>query len=258
MAMGAAVSTYLRQEGRASTATTQTSGVIQTDDEYVWLSANANLPLFVAHDHPALRAAGRDFGVRVTIAGPDTIDIPALVSAVEQTAARKPAGIMVVGWDESALAPAIDKAIESGVPVVCVDADVPRSKRFAFIGTDWRDIGRKQAHAMVSMLQGRKGQVAMIGLIDQNIDREAFAGFKEVATSAGLTVLQPQHDKGNQAEATRVSAAILQAYPNLVGIAGFDSESGPGMGQAIKEAGNWSPPVWKLNHNISSCFVMVF
>src|SRR3982751_3621059 len=49
--------------------------------------------------------------------------------------------------------------------------------------------------------------------------------------------MDPQQDKGNQVEATRVAAAILQAHPDLVGMAGFDSESGPGMGQAIKEAG---------------------
>ena len=54
---------------------------------------------------------------------------------------------------------------------------------------------------------------------------------------AGLTALEPQQDKGNQAEAARVAAAIIQARPELVGIAGFDSESGPGMGQALREAG---------------------
>ena len=54
---------------------------------------------------------------------------------------------------------------------------------------------------------------------------------------AGVTVLEPFQDKGNQAEAAKVAAAVLQAHPDLVGMAGFDSESGPGMGQAIKEAG---------------------
>jgi ABC-type sugar transport system substrate-binding protein len=37
--------------------------------------------------------------------------------------------------------------------------------------------------------------------------------------------------------ATRVAAALIQREKNPVGMAGFDSESGPGMGQAIKEAG---------------------
>jgi ABC-type sugar transport system substrate-binding protein len=207
------------------------------NEEYVWLSANANLPLFIAHDHPALKLAGEELGVKVTIAGPNSIDIPSLVGALEQTVTRKPAGIMVVGWDPSALVPPINKAIESGVPVVCVDADVPTSKRYAFIGTNWFDLGVQQAHAMVKALNGRKGKVAMIGLIEQAIDQQAFEGFRSIIVPAGLTPMEPQQDRGNQAEAARVVSAILQANPDVVGIAGFDSESGPGMGQAIKEAG---------------------
>jgi ABC-type sugar transport system substrate-binding protein len=207
------------------------------NEEYVWLSANANLPLFTAHDHPALRQIGQELGVQVTIAGPNSIDIPGLVAAIEQTTARRPAGMMVVGWDPSALVPAINKAVDSGIPVVCVDADVPASRRLAFIGTDWYDLGVRQAEAMVKALAGRRGKVALLGLIDQVIDQQAFNGFRSVAEKAGLICMEPQHDKGNQAEAARVGAAILQAHPDLVGMAGFDSESGPGFGQAIKEAG---------------------
>jgi ribose transport system substrate-binding protein len=207
------------------------------DEEYVWISANANLPLFTAADHPALEQAGEELGVRVSKAGPNSIDIPSLVAAVEQTAARRPAGMMVVGWDPSALVLPINAAVEAGIPVVCVDADVPASRRLSFIGTNWYDIGVQQAHAMLKALENRRGKVALLGLIEQTIDQQAFEGFRSVAVPAGLQVMEPQQDKGNQAEATRVAAAIIQGTPDLVGMAGFDSESGPGIGQAIKEAG---------------------
>lgn len=238
MAAGAVLSTYVSPERRAMrTAHAATGATASGDEEYVWLSANANLALFVGRDHPGLFKIGKELGVKVTIAGPNTVDIPGLVAAIEQTAARKPAGMMVVGWDAHALIPAINKAVDSGVPVVCVDADVPESKRLAFIGTDWTDLGMRQGEAMVRALQGRRGDVALLGLIDQAIDQQAFAGFRSVVEKAGLTCLEPQHDKGNQAEATRVASAILQAKPTLVGMAGFDSESGPGMGVALREAG---------------------
>ncbi|MCI0542087.1 MAG: substrate-binding domain-containing protein [Verrucomicrobiales bacterium] len=210
---------------------------VYPNEEYVWLSAAANLPLFTAHDHPALRLAGEELGVKVSIAGPSAVDIPGLVAAVEQTTARKPAGMMVVGWDPSALVPAINAAVAVGIPVVCVDADVPASKRLSFIGTDWFEIGVRQAEAMVKALAGRKGEVALLGLIEQEIDQKAFAGFRSIAEKVGLTCMEPQQDKGNTAEATRVAAGIIQGADDLVGMAGFDSESGPGMAQAIKEAG---------------------
>ena len=223
-----------RIEDRTATADRK---AVSPNEEYVWISAHSNLPLCVAHDHPALQQAGRELGVKVTIAGPNTIDIPGLVSTLEQTATRRPAGIMVVGWDPSALVPAINSAIESGIPVVCVDADVPTSKRLAFIGTDWYEIGVKQAQAMLRALNGRRGRVAMLGLIEQYIDQQAISGFRNVASAAGLTVMEAQQDKGNQSEAARVASALIQANPDLAGMAGFDSESGAGIGQAIKESG---------------------
>jgi ABC-type sugar transport system substrate-binding protein len=211
------------------------------DEEYVWISAHANLPLFVAHDHPALEKVGKELGVKVTIAGPNTLDIPALVAAIEQVAARRPAGMMVVGWEPSALVPPIDAAVAAGIPVVCVDGDVPASRRLAFIGTDWYDLGVRQGEAMARALAARGkprgARVALLGLIEQEIDQKAFAGFRSVVEKAGYACLEPLQDKGTIAEAARVAAGVLQAQPDLAGMAGFDSESGPGMGQAIKEAG---------------------
>jgi ABC-type sugar transport system substrate-binding protein len=237
MAAGGALSTYVSPERRSGRTTGPRGAANRGEEEYVWVSANAHLPLFVAHDHPALEQAGRDLGVRVTIAGPDTVDIPTLVATVEQTAARRPTGMMVVGWEPSALIPPINKAIAAGVPVVCVDGDVPGSNRLAFIGTDWYELGVRQGEAMVRALAARTGPIAMLGLIEQYIDQQAFAGFRSVVEKQGCTVLEPLQDKGNQAEAARVAGALLQAHPDLVGMAGFDSESGPGIGQAVKEAG---------------------
>jgi hypothetical protein len=51
----------------------QETGKSSKDEEYVLLSANANLPLFVAHDHPALKLIGEVLCVKVTIAGPNSV-----------------------------------------------------------------------------------------------------------------------------------------------------------------------------------------
>src|SRR5687768_1997358 len=162
-----AAATIAGCERRPSPAGGRLATRASRDEEYVWISANANLPLFTAADHPALEQAGEELGVRVSKAGPNSIDIPSLVAAVEQTTARRPAGMMVVGWDPSALVTPINAAIDAGIPVVCVDADVPASKRLSFVGTNWVDIGVQQAHAMLKALGNRRGKVAMLGLIEQ-------------------------------------------------------------------------------------------
>lgn len=63
-------------ENAFSQSKTNSDAGANSNEEYVWLSANANLPLFVAHDHPALRLAGETLGVKVTIAGPNSGRLP--------------------------------------------------------------------------------------------------------------------------------------------------------------------------------------
>ena len=207
------------------------------NEEYVWISPNANLPLYKAHDHPALELAARELGVKVTLAGPSTTDMPSFLTMIETIAVRRPAGMLVNAWDPSATMAPIAKAMEAGVPVITVDADAPESKRITFVGTNWFDLGRRQGEAMVKALAGRTGKIALLGMIEQYIDQQAFAGFRSAVEKASVTVMDPQHDRGNQAVAAQVASSVIQSTPNLVGMAGFDSESGPGIGLAVKEAG---------------------
>ena len=86
-----------------------------SSEEYVWISPNANLPLYKAHDHPALEIAARELGVKVTLAGPSTTDMPSFLTMIETIAVRRPAGMMVNAWDPSATIGPIAKAMEAGV-----------------------------------------------------------------------------------------------------------------------------------------------
>src|SRR5437870_334263 len=100
---------------------------------YVEVCALTQLPYFIDH-RLGMEAAGRELGVRAEFVGPADYDMTAMIATLEQTLARRPAGLLVVGFD-AALKPAIDHAVESGVPVITLDSDVPGSKRLCFIGT---------------------------------------------------------------------------------------------------------------------------
>src|SRR5207247_2735720 len=56
--------------------------------------------------------------------------------------------------------PAIDAAIAEGIPVICVDADVPDSRRVLFVGTDNLRAGMESGRRMAEILHG-KGQVVV-------------------------------------------------------------------------------------------------
>lgn len=204
-------------------------------ETYYWISQNSTLPLFAAHDLPALRAVGRQLGVNVRVAGPTTIDLPGFISTINEVCAQHPAGVTVVGWDPS-LAAAVNTCINEGVPTVTDDADLPNSKRLAFIGTNWYQIGVAQAKAMIQATGGT-GEVAMTSIINADNMKQAVAGFKATIAGTGLRLVANEDDGGAAPQAASVTASLLAAHPHLAGIAGFDSESGAGIVRALIEAG---------------------
>jgi ribose transport system substrate-binding protein len=205
-----------------------------SNETYYWISQNSTLPLFVAHDHPALDQAAEELGVKVEKTGPTNIDLPAFISTINQVCAQKPAGVMVVGWDPS-LTAAVDKCIEQGVPTVTDDADLPKSKRLAFIGTDWYDIGVAQAERMIEATGG-KGKLATLSIINADNMKQARQGFADTLKGTGLEIVAEEDDGGDSAQAASKTASLLAAHPDLTGIAGFDSESGAGIVRALREA----------------------
>jgi len=207
-----------------------------SNEEYVLINNMTTLPFFVNHDNKALELAGKELGVKTSVVGPADNNIQAMIEAFEQTIARKPAGIMVIGWNESALTPLINKAIDAGIPTITVDADAPKSKRLAFIGTNWYELGLKLGDATVKATNG-KGKVAMLGLIGLDNMDQAYKGFKEViAKNSEMQIVTLEDDKADEAEAAKITSAILQKYPDLAALVGFDAAAA-GIGMGIKEAG---------------------
>ncbi len=206
---------------------------------YYWISNKANLPLFVQYDYVGMKKIAEELQVQVKVAGPTDFDLPGFIAAVEQVCAQKPAGVSVVGgWDPS-LSAAVDKCVAAGVPTVVDDGDLPASKRLAYIGTNWTNVGVAQAKTLMAKLPDG-GKLATMSIINAGNMREAVAGFKAYIEANGAgkyTIVANEDDTGDAAKAAEVTAALLAANPDIAGLAGFDSESGAGIVRALQEAG---------------------
>lgn len=99
-----------------------------SNEEYVWVSCLSNQSMFVNSDQAGLKQFAEDYGVKVSVVGPTDYDVAGQAAALDQVVATKPAGIMVIGM-ESSLKDSIDAAVDAGIPVVTIDADVSDSKR---------------------------------------------------------------------------------------------------------------------------------
>ena len=204
------------------------------DQLYVEVSALNSLEYFYDHKE-GMRLVGEDMGFKTEYTGPSDYDMNAVSAAIEQAVAKGAAGIVVVGWEES-LNGAINSAIEQGVPVVTVDADLPSSNRLAFVGTSNFNAGVELGNWISDKLGGT-GTVAMLGMPTLSNIRDRMDGVKSVFAGSGIEIVQIGDSKTDAVGAAQTAAEILLKYPNLDALIGIDSHSGLGIGTAIREAG---------------------
>ncbi len=207
-----------------------------TDQLYVEVSALGNLDYF--YDHKlGMKLAGEALGVRTEYVGPAEYDIPAMITAFEQAMAKKGIkGIVVVGF-EPALVPIINKAVESGIPVVTVDADLPESKRVAFVGTGNYQAGVEGGNKLAELIGG-KGKVAIMTKVGQSNLEERVQGYKDaLAKFRDIDLVQIVDTQSDAVIAAQVATAVLRKNPDLAGIGCVEAAGGTGAATAVKEAG---------------------
>jgi ribose transport system substrate-binding protein len=203
-------------------------------ETYVEVLALINLPYFIDH-RLGLEFAGEELGVETKFVGPVDYDMTAMVNTFEQIIAEEPAGILVVGFDP-ALKPSIDKAVEQGIPVVTLDAEVYGSDRLTFLGTGNYSAGRQGAQVLAEAIGG-SGKVALITKIGQSNLEERIQGYKDefAENFPDIEVVQVIDDQSDSAKAADGLKALLQREPDLAGVGCVEAAGGVGAATAVKE-----------------------
>ncbi|HZB12783.1 MAG TPA: substrate-binding domain-containing protein [Chryseolinea sp.] len=206
------------------------------NEEYVMVTTAVTMPMYVNHDQAAFKRWGEARKVKVSILGPADWDVPAQINTIEEVIGTRPTGLLINGTDP-AIAQVINKAVAAGIPTVVYDSDIPGSNRHAFLGTDWYEIGKMQGEEMVR-LTGGKGKIAYMGILGLVNMEQGFDGLLSVLKKyPEIQIVGKFDDKANVEEAARITSDLLVAHPDIAGICGFDSNSGPGIALAVKEAG---------------------
>jgi len=201
---------------------------------YIEVSALGGIDYFYDHKM-GMEQAGKALGVKIDYVGPADYDMAAMITALEQAIARRPQGIVVVGFEPS-LNAIVDKAVAAGIPVVTVDADLPGSKRCAFVGTGNTEAGYQGGKKLAALIGG-KGEVALMTKPGQSNLEERMAGYrKALAEFPDISIVQVADTQSDQGVAAQAAAALLQKYPDLAGIGCVEAEGGKGAATAVREA----------------------
>jgi ribose transport system substrate-binding protein len=202
---------------------------------YVMITAVTGGPYWI-DSKAGLYDKARELGVNAVFTGPPTVDANAEIEAINRAIAQRVDGIIVCAVADS-VTPAIDKAVEAGIPVVCADADAPSSQRYSFIGTGNYNAGFRGGEELAKLLGGR-GEVALMYIPGWDNLIQRVQGYKDaLAKYPEIKVVKIGNDKGSQTEAEKECRAILQAFPNLAGFGCVAAIGGQGAAVAVKQAG---------------------
>ncbi|MDR1178902.1 MAG: substrate-binding domain-containing protein [Spirochaetales bacterium] len=167
-----------------------------------------------------------------------TADVTGQINIVADVTTSRPAGIIVAVNDAVALKAPIEKAIESGVPVVTVNAGVNSDKIPVHVATDNYNAAAMGADALAKLI-GEKGTVIFIG-IDATSEngRQRENGFRDqMKKYPNIRILPTQHSQGDISRSMNVTSDLLTGNPDVVGIFCAQDNGGTGAAQTLKQRG---------------------
>lgn len=128
----------------------------------------------------AAEAKAKELGVEVVVLGTtEEGDYQQQVAHIEDLTTRGVNLIVVVPAEASALVPAIEAAIDAGIPVINLDSPIETDKVISYIGSDNVEGGRMAGEFIADQLKG-KGNVGVIrGRLGNPVELQRYEGFME-------------------------------------------------------------------------------
>jgi len=178
-----------------------------------------------------------ELGVKSAYTGTTEYDVTKQIASFEQVLVKKPAGIMVHPMNADAFVEPINRAIDSGVPIITFAADSPNSKRRMFITSDNKNEGNVAADAICKDIG--EGEIACLenpGQSNHDLYIKSFIARVESKWPKCKVVARAATNQ-DTAKAYASVLAIIQAHPDLKVVITPEAPSAQGAAQAIKEKG---------------------
>ena len=204
----------------------------ERNEHYVFVATNINLPYWKEAEAGFLDGA-KTLGVTSELVGPTGYAPNAELQAFRQVVEQHPAGICLSAARPELFQADIDSAVAQGIPVICVDSDVPSSKRLMYVGTDNFKAGREGLGRMAPLVQS-KGNIAVITIEGQRNLDDRVAGVADALTNfPALKLTKILDDKGDAKSAFDQVSELIQKKENIAGIICLEATGGSGAAEAV-------------------------
>jgi len=200
-------------------------------EQYYFVATNINLPYWQEAQAGFLDAA-KALGVKAELIGPATYDPGAESGMFRDLVEKQPSGICLSAARPEFFKANIDKAVALGIPVICVDADVPDSKRVLYIGTDNMRAGRESVKRMATLAP--KGNIVVITIPGQRNLDDRLAGVADALKNfPTLKLTKILDDKGDWRSAFDQISELILKKEKIDGIICLEATGGPGAADAL-------------------------
>lgn len=132
-------------------------------------------------------------------------------------------GIAISPVDSEALAPVINAAVRSGIPVICFESDVPESERQAYIGTDHYQSGQIMADVLIDIL-GEEGMIIMeTGMSSMAAKQKRLEGIlTTLYEKTDIMVLDVRYSEGIEEKALNDIEIMIDNHPHFHALIALD------------------------------------
>jgi ribose transport system substrate-binding protein len=178
-----------------------------------------------------------------TFRATDANDDPAKQLRDTEDLLRQGCDVLIMSPAQQSLTPAVDKAMQQGVPVVMLDRTVASDNYVALVEASSCDMGRLQAEWLVEALHGTGNIVLLSGIKGATPAEDRLRCAREVfAKSPGIKELAQAYVNWSPVEAKQVTTKWLDQFPQIDGI-WSDGLQGVGAVEAFVAKGKPVPPV---------------
>jgi ribose transport system substrate-binding protein len=204
----------------------------ENNERYVFVATNINLPYWQDAQTGFLDAA-KALGVKGELVGPTGYAPNAELGIFRQIVEEHPAGICLSAARPEIFQAAINEAIAQGIPVICVDADAPNSKRVLYIGTDNFKAGKESLKQMAALVPGN-GNVVVITIPGQRNLDDRMAGVADALKNfPAIKLTKILDDKGDARSASDQGSELLRKKEKVDGFICLEATGGSGAAEAL-------------------------
>lgn len=200
----------------------------------------AGNPFYVATDM-GFAEAGEELNIDFITNGPAEATVEAQIQIIESFINQKVDGIAIAANDADALVPALQKAMDAGIPVISWDSAVAGDGRVIHVNqADTYEVGASQVRGLAETLN-YEGEIAIVSagatMTNQNAWNEASLKELEDAKYANMTMVDIVYGDDESEKSYNETMGLIKTYPNLKGIISPTTVGCAAVSKAVLDAG---------------------